>query len=78
MSDRNNEQQSKKMSGNNSAWALLQYIEFVRGQNQIVTGREIKFTREKSSNLDCPAYGGQASDKISAKGSNPARPRRAG
>jgi len=45
-------QRGYQMRWNNSAWALLQYIEFIREQNQIVTGRGIKFTREKSSNLD--------------------------
>jgi hypothetical protein len=33
----------------NSAWALLQYIEFVREQKEIITGRGIKLKREKAS-----------------------------
>jgi hypothetical protein len=37
------------MRWDNSAWALLQYIDFVREENQIVTGRGIKFVREKPS-----------------------------
>ncbi|MFQ6034656.1 MAG: hypothetical protein ACE5NM_02270 [Sedimentisphaerales bacterium] len=44
-------QRGYQMRWNNTAWALLQYIEFVREQNQIVTGRGIKFTREKPSIL---------------------------
>jgi len=44
-------QRGYQMRWNNSTWALLQYIEFIREQNQIVTGRGIKFTREKSSIL---------------------------
>ena len=39
------------MRWDNSAWALLQYIDFVREQKEIVTGRGIKFTRTKSSQL---------------------------
>jgi glycosyltransferase involved in cell wall biosynthesis len=42
-------QRGYQMRWDNSAWALLQYVEFVREQNQIVTGRGIKFTREKPS-----------------------------
>jgi len=40
-----------QMSWNNSAWGLLQYIDFVREQKEIVTGRGITFTREKPSTL---------------------------
>jgi len=40
-----------QMRWNNSAWGLLQYIYFVREQKEIVTGRGIKFAREKSSAL---------------------------
>ena len=42
-------QRGYQMRWDNSAWALLQYIDFVREENQIVTGRGIKFTREKPS-----------------------------
>lgn len=45
-------QRGYQMRWDNSAWALLQYIEFVREQKQIVTGRSVKFTREKPSILD--------------------------
>jgi glycosyltransferase involved in cell wall biosynthesis len=44
-------QRGYQMSWNNSAWGLLQYIDFVREQKEIVTGRGIKFKREKSSAL---------------------------
>jgi glycosyltransferase involved in cell wall biosynthesis len=40
-----------QMRWDNSAWALLQYIDFVREQKEIVTGRGVKFTREKPSTL---------------------------
>jgi len=49
--ERQAHQRGYQMRWDNSAWALLQYIEFVREQNQIVTGRGIKFTREKTSIL---------------------------
>jgi hypothetical protein len=37
------------MRWDNSAWALLQYVDFIREQKEIVTGRGIRFTREKPS-----------------------------
>ncbi len=40
-------QRGYQMRWNNSAWALLQHIEFVREEKEIVTGRGIKFNREK-------------------------------
>jgi glycosyltransferase involved in cell wall biosynthesis len=40
-----------QMRWDNSAWGLLQYIDFVREQKEIVTGRGVKFTREKPSVL---------------------------
>jgi len=42
-------QRGYQMRWYNSAWALLQYIDFVREQKEITTGRGIKFTREKTS-----------------------------
>ncbi|MBW7988461.1 MAG: hypothetical protein FVQ84_00335 [Planctomycetes bacterium] len=45
-------QRGYQMRWSNSAWALLQYIEFVREQREIVTGRGVKFTREKPSVLE--------------------------
>jgi hypothetical protein len=50
--ERQAHQRGYQMRWNNSAWALLQYIEFVREQKQIVTGRGVKFAREKPSILD--------------------------
>ncbi|MCH8121230.1 MAG: hypothetical protein IIC00_16090 [Planctomycetes bacterium] len=45
-------QRGYQMRWDNSAWALLQYIDFVREQKEIVTGRGVKFTREKPSVLE--------------------------
>ena len=45
-------QRGYQMQWNNSAWALLQYIDFVREQQEIVTGRGVKFSREKPSVLE--------------------------
>ena len=45
-------QRGYQMRWSNSAWGLLQYVDFVREQKEIVTGRGVKFTREKSSPLD--------------------------
>jgi len=42
-------QRGSQMQWNNSAWALLQYIKFVREERELVTGRAEKFTREKTS-----------------------------
>jgi glycosyltransferase involved in cell wall biosynthesis len=42
-------QRGFQMQWNNSAWALLQHIKFVREEIGLVTGRAEKFTREKTS-----------------------------
>ncbi len=42
-------QRGYQMRWQNTAWALLQHIEFVREQKEIVTGRGVKFKREKLS-----------------------------
>jgi len=42
-------QRGYQMRWNNTAWALLQHIQFVREQKEIVTGRGITFVREKPS-----------------------------
>ncbi|OHB60153.1 MAG: hypothetical protein A2167_08155 [Planctomycetes bacterium RBG_13_46_10] len=47
--ERQAHQRGYQMRWDNSSWALLQYIEFVREQNQIITGRGIEFSREKPS-----------------------------
>jgi glycosyltransferase involved in cell wall biosynthesis len=45
-------QRGYQMSWNNTAWALLQYIDFLREEQEIKTGRGITFTREKSSKYE--------------------------
>jgi glycosyltransferase involved in cell wall biosynthesis len=42
-------QRGYQMSWNNTAWALLQYIDFLREEHEIVTGRGVTFVREKPS-----------------------------
>jgi len=42
-------QRGYQMRWTNSAWALLQYIDFVGEEKQILTGRGAKFAREKPS-----------------------------
>ena len=54
MMERQAHQRGYQMRWDNSAWALLQYIEFVKEQKEIVTGRGVKFTREKPSPLQIP------------------------
>jgi len=44
-------QRGYQMRWNNTAWALLQYIDFIREEHQIVTGRGITFTRQRDSAL---------------------------
>ncbi len=56
MMEKQAHQRGYQMRWNNSAWALLQYIEFVREDKEIVTGRGIKFVREKPSKLDVRKY----------------------
>jgi glycosyltransferase involved in cell wall biosynthesis len=51
MMEKQAHQRGYQMRWDNSAWALLQYIDFVRELKEIVTGRGVKFTREKSSIL---------------------------
>jgi len=46
------QQRGYQMRWHNTAWAILQYIEFVREEQEIVTGRGITFTREKPSSLE--------------------------
>ena len=49
--ERQAHQRGYQMRWNNSAWALLQYIDFVREQKEVVTGRGVKFSRERPSVL---------------------------
>jgi len=51
MMEKQAHQRGYQMRWDNSAWALLQYIDFVREQKEIVTGRGVKFTRIKPSAL---------------------------
>ena len=44
-------QRGFQMRWHNSAWALLQYIEFINDQKEKVDGRGITFNREKISSL---------------------------
>jgi glycosyltransferase involved in cell wall biosynthesis len=52
MMEKQAHQRGYQMSWNNSAWGLLQYIDFVKEQKEIVTGRGVKFDREKPSALE--------------------------
>lgn len=49
MMERQAHQRGYQMRWDNSAWALLQYVDFVKEQKEIVTGRGIRFTRERPS-----------------------------
>jgi glycosyltransferase involved in cell wall biosynthesis len=52
MMEKQAHQRGYQMRWYNSAWALVQYIEFIREGKEIVTGRGVKFTREKPSSLE--------------------------
>jgi glycosyltransferase involved in cell wall biosynthesis len=45
-------QRGYQMRWQNTGWALIQHIDFVREDKEIITGRGITFKREKSSVLD--------------------------
>ncbi|MFC1761951.1 hypothetical protein ACFL6U_07695 [Planctomycetota bacterium] len=49
MMEKQAHQRGYQMRWNNSAWALLQYIGFVQDLNDIVTGRSVKFSRERAT-----------------------------
>jgi len=49
MMEKQAHQRGYQMRWNNTAWALLQYIDFIKEGKDIVTGRGIKFVREKNS-----------------------------
>jgi len=49
--EQNAQQRGHLMRWDNTAWELLQYIEFVTEQRERVTGRGTTFTREKPSSL---------------------------
>jgi hypothetical protein len=44
-------QRGYQMRWSNSAWALIQYIDFVSEDKEITTGRGVRFFREKKSKL---------------------------
>jgi glycosyltransferase involved in cell wall biosynthesis len=52
MMEKQAHQRGYQMRWYNSAWALLQHIDFVNEQKEIVTGRGVKFKREKTSVLN--------------------------
>jgi glycosyltransferase involved in cell wall biosynthesis len=54
MMEKQAHQRGYQMRWDNSAWVLLQYIDFVKEQKEIVTGRGVKFTRLKPSLLELP------------------------
>jgi len=45
-------QRGYQMSWNNTAWVLLQYVDFVREEHEIVRGRGINFVRQKPSTFE--------------------------
>jgi glycosyltransferase involved in cell wall biosynthesis len=50
--ERQTHQRGYQMRWYNSAWALLQHIDYVREEKEIVTGRGVKFKREKLNDID--------------------------
>ena len=52
MMERQAHQRGFQMRWDNSAWALLQYVDFVEELREIVKGRGVQFEREKPSPLD--------------------------
>jgi len=53
--ERQAHQRGHQMRWDNSAWALIQHVEFVMDQKQIVTGRGPEFRREKPSVYERPS-----------------------
>lgn len=51
MMEKQAHQRGYQMRWHNSGWTLLQYVDFVREQKEIVTGRGVKFNRERSAPL---------------------------
>jgi hypothetical protein len=50
--EKDSHQRGYQMSWSNTAWALLQYIDFLREEHEIVTGRGITFSRKKPSKYE--------------------------
>jgi glycosyltransferase involved in cell wall biosynthesis len=51
MMEKQAHQRGYQMRWHNSAWVLLQYVDFIRDQKEIVTGRGVRFTRERPAPL---------------------------
>jgi glycosyltransferase involved in cell wall biosynthesis len=51
MMEKQAHQRGYQMRWHNSAWTLLQYVDFIREQKEIVTGRGVNFSRERSAPL---------------------------
>lgn len=49
MMEKQAHQRGCQMRWYNSAWALLQHIEFINEQKELITGRGVKFKRERAS-----------------------------
>lgn len=56
MMEKQAHQRGYQMRWANSAWALLQYAEFLEEAKEIFTGRGVIFSREKPSTLDAHKY----------------------
>ena len=54
--ERQSHQRGYQMRWQNTGWALLQHIEFVREDKEIITGRGITFKREKPSIFEKKEY----------------------
>jgi hypothetical protein len=54
--ERQAHQRGCQMRWDNSAWALLQFADFIREEKDLVTGRGPKSIREKPSRLDIYKY----------------------
>jgi len=70
MMEKQAHQRGYQMRWDNSAWGLVQYIDFIKEGKEIVTGRGVKLTREKPSSLEikkrrAPNGSGAASDQVS-------------
>ena len=54
MMERQAHQRGYQMRWHNTAWSLIQHIDFVTEEKEIISGRGPKFTREKASILQKP------------------------
>jgi glycosyltransferase involved in cell wall biosynthesis len=74
MMEKQAHQRGFQMRWYNSAWALLQYIDFIQEQKELITGRGIKFVREKPSMIQLskrrPTTGNSSSAGASLAQSN--------